>query len=147
VNIVGLGGDSRVDAVFMVQNASKEANISLVIAPPPPKGQVSPPWPTFLDFGQVALQLDDKLMAAWRRTGFSGSGFRRSGSTVTVTAKKGAVLNLGRVDPTLKAPVKISFVRPKTGKYPMDEFLIRVMQTDGARRTYGGVSYQISSRP
>ena len=130
----------------MVQNASKEGNISLIIAPPPPKEQVSPPWPTFLDFGQVALQLDDKLMAAWRRTGFSGSGFKRSGSTVTVTAKKGAVLNLGRVDPKLKAPVKISFVRPKTGQYPMDEFLIRVMQTDGAGRTYGGASYQISSR-
>lgn len=143
VNIIDLGGDAMADASFMVQNAVKEGSVFLAILPMPPKRQVFPPRPTFLDFGQVALRLDDKIMAAWKLTRFSGTGFKRTGNTVTVADKKGAVLNLGRLGPKFKAPVKISFVRPKTGKIPQDEFLLRVIQMDGAKKPVGGVTYQI----
>ena len=145
VNIIDLGGDTAGDARFLVQNAVREGRVSLAVMAPPPRRQDARPRPTFLDFGTVALTFDNKLMAAWKRAGYSGAGFSRSGSTVRITDKKGAVFNLGKLDPKFKASAAIQFSRSKTGAYPHDNFVIKVTESDSAKKTVGGVSYQIST--
>jgi hypothetical protein len=148
VNIVKLGGDAEADASFLVQTADRVVTTSLTVRPAPPRRRVSPPMPTFLDFGQVRLKLDEKLMAAWRHNNFAGTGFKRSGNIVTVTDKKGATLNFGKLDAKFKARAGIDFIRPKAGKFPRDEFLVQVIQGKDAAPTkpVGGVSYQVSTR-
>jgi hypothetical protein len=148
VNIIDLGDDSDADAIFLVQNAAataKEGNLFLEVRPAVSRRDVLP-FPTFLDFGTIVLKLDDRLMGAWKYSNFAGTGFKRDGSVVVVTDKKGAKLALGRLDTKFKAPVKISFARPKSDKFPRDEFAMRVLLTDGGNKIFGGIAYQIRTR-
>jgi hypothetical protein len=146
LNIVDLGADADVAASFLVRTGDRVAPTALTVQPAPPRrNQVSPPRPTFLDFGQIMLRLDDRLLAAWQRNGFAGSGFRRSGNIVTLVNRKGAVLEFGRLPANFKVPVDIRFLRPKDRPYPHDDFLIRVFQGSGpnAAQAIGGVSYEV----
>ena len=146
VNIIDLGSDSDVAAAFVVQNAAKRARAFLEVRPVLPRRRDAPASPTFLDFGKVVLTLDDKLMEAWRKVGFAGTGVSRRGNVVVVTDKKGVRLPLGMLDSNFEAVVKISFARPKSEKIPRDEFQLRVQQTDGGKKVFGGVTYQIRTR-
>lgn len=143
VNIIDLGGDSVADAKFLVQNAVRKGRISLAVLPERPMRKDVRPRPTFLDFGKVALKFDDKLMAAWKRADYSGTGFKRNGNVVTITDKKGAVINLGALSPKFKASATILFERPKQGSFPHDEFVVLVTERDADKKAVGGISYRI----
>jgi hypothetical protein len=145
VNVVDLGGDSQADAIFLVQNAAQTGSVFLEVRPVAPRTRALA-YPTFLDIGQVVLTLDHKLMRAWKAARFAGTGFRRRGNVIIVSDKKGAKLALGRLHAKFKAPVKVSFSRPTSEKFPRDEFLLRVLQTDGRKKTFGGITYQIRTR-
>jgi hypothetical protein len=144
VNVVDLGGDARADASFEVTGAGREHGFFLAIRPVALRRAEGPRMPGFLDFGRVTLTLDDRLMGAWKRTGYKGSGFSRRGNTIIVTNPKGAQLSLGPLASPAKA--RIAFMRPKGGNFPRDEFLLRLTQSSGGWRQLqgiGGITYQV----
>jgi len=145
-NIIDLGSDSDAVATFIVQTTAKRARAFLEVRPVLSRRRDALAHPTFLDFGKVVLTVDNKFMEAWRKMKFAGTGVSRRGNVVVVTDKNGAKLPLGRLDPKFEAVVKISFTRPKSEKVPREEFLLRVLETDGGKKVFGGMTYQIRTR-
>ena len=51
------------------------------------------PAHSFFRYGEIVVQLDKGLLAAWERTGYQGRGFERSGNRLRITDPNGAVLD------------------------------------------------------
>ena len=134
VNVVDLGGDSEDKVSLLVANPTDERMVvQLHLRPAGPH--------SFLDFGTVTAQLDDKLMGVWSAAQFGGEGFARDGSTLTLKGGKGAVLQRLVLPPRFQGRLGLTFSRPASG-YPLEKFLFEVVQTAGDR-TVGGVAYEI----
>lgn len=134
VNVVDLGGDSEDTASLLVANPTGERMVvQLHLRPTGPR--------SFLDFGSVTAQLDDRLMDAWTAAQYGGEGFARDGNTITLKGGKGAVLQRLLLPPRFQGRLTLTFRRPANG-YPREKYGFEVVQVaDG--RTFGGVAYDI----
>jgi len=143
MNIIDLTGDSSdSEASFIVRNVNaKDAQITSLAIRATSRGK-DRPAPSFLEFGIVSLTLDNELMKIWQKAGYRGTGIRRVGNRVTVTGSQGGVLEGLGLPPRSEARVRISFGRPKSGKYLRDAYLMDVTQSVG-RKIVGGITYQI----
>ena len=142
VNIVDLGAvadSSATELAFIVRNLRKDKEaISLHVIP-----SDRDPKRSFLDFGEVSLKLDQKLLAFWKIGKNKGSGIKRREDTIYVVDRNGGVLEDLILDPNSEGKVTISFSRKKAGqKYPRNKFFIDVVQK-GKAGTIGGITYEI----
>lgn len=137
VDIIDLVGDESQDADFSVRNTSPKEErmvISLVV-----RGPRGGRLPSFLQNGEVFIQLDDKLMQAWKIGGGKGSGFIRTENELKISPE-GARIDGLVLSPSVEGRVRIRFHRlPES---PRRDFGLDIIQITGEKAT-GGVSYEI----
>lgn len=145
VQLIDLGdADANADAAFGVPGVGAKREFVLAIRPVPTRRPAGARVPGYMDFGRIMLTLDDRLMEAWKRTSYKGTGLRRDGSTIIVLDPKGAQLTLGALSEPGQA--RILFSRPKDGNFPRDEFGWRVIQSpagDSRPQASGGITYRV----
>ncbi len=146
VNIVDLAtapDSSATELSFIVRNHEKiQKAISLHVTP----SDRYPQRRSFLDFGDVQLKLDQKLLAFWKRGGDRGQGIDRKGDAIYLAERKGGVIADLIMDPNSEGKITIIFSRKKAGpKYPRDKFSIDVVQKTAAE-TVGGITYEIHTQ-
>jgi len=138
LNIVDLVHDESSDVSLTVRNSGRDREItSLVIRVP--KDQMAH---SFLQTGQVDLELDDALFTAWRQPKSAAKTFRNDGRYVRILGPQTVTLEGFVLPPKFEGHLKIRFQRlPAT---PRRSFQVDVMQVDPGRpEPIGGVSYEI----
>jgi hypothetical protein len=145
LNIVDLLPDAGGDATLNVMNPDRENRlVTLVIRPPRIRGKVS-----FFAAGQVAVQLDEVLLKAWRQGGARGTGFTMEGDRAVIAGAKGATFENLILPYQRGGRLKLFFRRlPATPKL---EYMIEVEQrrppafaaAQKLPAVVGGVSYEI----
>lgn len=96
---------------------------------------------TFIDFGEITLDLGDELLERWIKSGAKGEGiiFDERSRKITLASKKAMLYGMV-MEAAEEFKVNISFVAPKpTGQ----TFHISLTQYDSKLKPVGGVDYLI----
>jgi hypothetical protein len=138
---LGLGTDEGTGQLVVGNADQNRAYGRLVIKPTGPN-----PANSYLLHGEVFVQLDDGLMAAWERTGYRGSGFKRVGNQLQITDPAGAVLDALALDPGQVSRMRFVFRLPRDS-HQQDKYQFDVVQShlteQGFARLVGGASFEI----
>ena len=98
--------------------------------------------PSFIQHGQVTVNLGQKLAQRWKAGGSKGTGFKISErGGLVLTNPDGAVLENIELDPEFVDAMKLTFERNE--KTPRERFFLSVRQVDARGTAVGGVSYEI----
>jgi hypothetical protein len=145
LNIVDLSGDKNTaSASFIVRNPSGSSTpYSLLIRTPPSELDNS-----FTRLGQVFIQFDPILLAAWQQGGSKGSGFVKTSQGYLVTSPNGVQFQNLRLPHSAIGRVNLTFIKLATT--PKRRFNVDAIQFDPLKATLpsaepaiGGVSYEI----
>ena len=98
--------------------------------------------PSFIQHGQVTVNLGEKLAQRWQAGGSKGTGFKvAERGTLVLTPPKGAVLENIELDPEFVDTMNLTFTRNEAT--PRERFFLSVRQVDARGVAVGGVSYEI----
>ena len=143
VNIIELNTSQQsASASMQVRNTEEdEANATIQIVPSDPN-----PEHSLFRFVEVDVKLDRALLAAWEKTGFRGTGFKRaSGGSLRITDPAGATLEGFLLKPGESMNLTLFLQRPRdrsfNGKFAID--VVQKHATRGGSRIVGGVSYEV----
>jgi hypothetical protein len=145
LNIIDLAEDKdTASASFIVRNPSWSTTpYSLLIRTPPSELDNS-----FTKLGQVFIQFDPLLLAAWQQGGSKGSGFINTPQGYLVISPNGALFENLRLPPSAIGRVNLTF--KKLATTPKRRFNVDAIQFDPLKATLpsaepaiGGVSYEI----
>ncbi|MEO6454263.1 MAG: hypothetical protein ABIN97_09335 [Ginsengibacter sp.] len=155
VNIVDLIAEASFNTSFIFRNTVKERRMASLVIRPDLKDLKN----SFSKYGKVSVQLDKKLMKAWKEGGSIGSGFEKDKNGTLTVSENGATLDNIILDPGSSGNVKLSFERlPKTpgGTFMMDVIQFRTKKyprflrkpnhgkkTNQHQQVVGGVTYEI----
>jgi hypothetical protein len=144
MHVVRLDGRSNRTVELLVQNpSSAPMRTSLLIYTP-----LRPQSLQFLNFGSVALELDDDLDKAWSATGRNSKGLKNSGGMYYLSEPEGATLYDLDLPPQSSGRLRIVFgLRPDV-PYPETRYVFDVVQLvseDGNLEVFGGVSYDVQT--
>jgi len=145
LNIVDLSEDKNTaSASFIVRNPSwSSLPYSLLIRTPPSELNNS-----FTSLGQVFIQFDPALLAAWQQGGSKGGGFVKTPQGFLVTSPNGALFENLRLPQSAIGRVNLTF--KKLATTPKRRFNLDAIQFNplmaplpNAEPAIGGVSYEI----
>jgi hypothetical protein len=141
VNIVDLTFSPAVLAAVNVANPTEAMmQTSIEISAPPTEGR------SFLDFGEITIELDRALAEVWSRTNAQQRGLELDGKTLRMAPYKRAALRNLRLPPGFKGDLKLTFRLPERADYTPGTYTIDVVQSrlaGGRSEVIGGVSYEV----
>jgi hypothetical protein len=98
--------------------------------------------PSFIQHGEVTVNLGQKLAQRWKAGGSKGTGFKVSErGALVLTNPQGAVLENIELDPEFVDTMRLTFTRNEDT--PRERFFLSVRQVDARGVAVGGVSYEI----
>lgn len=105
------------------------------------------PEDTFLQHGQIMVDLGEELMTAWREGGAKGEGMKVVGETqIEIVDPRGASLENIRMKPRKQRQVEMTFILNESTK-PRATYPFVVSQYADSEEPIGGVFYIINTQP